>query len=76
MITSIWNTPEAEAWARDFDYNDYLKHFSKFNSTSGPVKIQVYYKFCEAFELALELGIGDEDHLQMFKDYCDNKYAK
>jgi len=51
MIKSIWSTPEAEAWCRDFDYENYLiRHSKHLDCTSKPVQETTYKLLCQAFE--------------------------
>lgn len=47
---SIYNTPEMQAWARNFDYEDYVRLQSAITPDSQKVSEQGYQDLCAAFE--------------------------
>jgi len=49
-MNTMWNTPEANAWARNFDYSDYVSLYKKEFPTGTPFKEKTYLEFCTVFE--------------------------
>jgi hypothetical protein len=58
MIKSIWSTPEAEAWARNFRYEDYLRIHETMCLSANPVSEQMYRELCFVFEQEMCRDIG------------------
>lgn len=47
---NIWRTPEAEAWCRDFDYENYVLLHKKSNCLAAPFPEKIYDMLCGVFE--------------------------
>ena len=48
-MTNMWNTVEAAAWARNFDYENYVLLYKKVFPTGTPFKKETYLGFCKLF---------------------------
>lgn len=55
---SIWQTPECDAWSRDFRYEDYVALHSRYyeNNSTTPAKFSqnAYKMICAVFEQEME----------------------
>lgn len=49
-VKSIYSTPEMQAWARNFGYEDYVRLQSVLTPDSSTVSEQGYQDLCAAFE--------------------------
>lgn len=65
MITSIWSTPEADAWSRDFGYEGYCNLVFLYKGlgkvTSDPVTEECYLGLCEVFSNEMIYNIGKDE---------------
>lgn len=53
MYNSIWSTPEGDAWARDFDYSNYV-NVTCVAHNKNPVSQAAYEMFKQAFTQAMD----------------------
>lgn len=59
-MTSMWSTVEANAWSRDFDYDNYVILYRKEFPQGTPFKEETYKKFCAVFYSVMTKDIGND----------------
>lgn len=57
-ITSIWGTSEAEAWCRNFDYENYRWIHNQMSCEAKPFSEDGYKAICVVFEDEMIRDIG------------------
>ena len=49
-MSNMWDTVEANAWSRGFDYDNYISLYKKVFPQGTPFKENTYLAFCGIFE--------------------------
>ena len=57
MFTSIFSTPECQAWCMHADYEEYLNIHKASGCTADPVDEQFYKEICTSFESFMQRDI-------------------
>lgn len=57
----MWSTPEANAWSRDFDYENYVLLFKTEFPIGTPFKEETYKAFCKVFESIMERSFKEDE---------------
>jgi hypothetical protein len=79
MSTSIFSTVECDAWARDFDYQNYLERHEFSGCRGATLGKDAYDAFCQVMDAQLESDIGRfnfawENTVNQLKYYPTNPY--
>ena len=56
----MWGTVEADAWSRNFSYEDYVNLHRQSGYVCNALCKEAYELICEALEVQLEYDRGDE----------------
>ena len=54
---NLWNTPEAEAWCRDFDYEEYTTLRVAMGTVGAQLTCQGYMDICAMLDAEMERTI-------------------
>lgn len=57
----MWKTIEADAWSRNFSYEDYVNLHRQSGYVCNALCKEAYELVCEALEVQLEYDHGDEE---------------
>ena len=58
-MTTLWDSVEANAWSRDFDYQNYILLYKKVFPSGTPFKEVFYKSFCQLLESNMEKDLDD-----------------
>jgi len=58
-MTTLWDSVEANAWARGFAYGDYVILYKKVFPTGTPFKLEFYNAFCQLLESHMDKSYSD-----------------